>query len=306
MMNLSPIKGIIAAMVTPFTDDQRINKEAARKLVDYLVKNGVHGIFAVGGAGEFSTLEFEEKRELLEAVIEENNGRVPIYAGTTEVTTADTIALTKLAQDIGADMITLMAPYSIGASQDELYNHFRTVASNTSLPIVLYNHPTRSGVNLSFDLVSRLSRIDNIVGIKDSSGDFSLTVDYLGLKSDGFAVLEGIDTLILAGLVYGAQGSISSTAGAVPSLVVKIYQDFVKGDYKSALEAQNTLIPFRKAFSLGTFPAVLKETLNMMGINVGKPRLPVKGLLPNDKEKLRGILENLVAQQSPNVGSSLD
>lgn len=292
-MDISSVKGIVAAMVTPFTEEQTINKHVARKLVNYLIDNGVNGIFAVGGAGEFATLEFGEKRELLEVVIEENNRRVPIYAGTSAVTTAETVTLTELAEDIGADAITLMPPHSIGASQDELYDHFTTVASSTRLPIILYNHPKRSGVNLSVELVRRLSNIDNIIGIKDSSGHFALTIDYLGLRPGSFVVFEGIDTLILAGLVYGAQGSISSTAGAVPGLVVRIYQEFMKGDYKSALEAQNRLIPFRKAFSLGTFPAVLKEALNMMGLNVGKPRLPVRELGPDEKAELQRVVENL-------------
>jgi 4-hydroxy-tetrahydrodipicolinate synthase len=293
-MNFSEVKGIIAAMVTPFTDKQEINQSSARTLVNYLVKNKVSGILCIGGAGEFSTLSFEEKKKLLEIVIEENNGRIPIYAGTASVTTAETVALTKMAQQIGADAITLLPPYSIGASQEELYNHFMMVASNTKLPIVLYNHPKKTGVNLSYELVSKLSKNDNIFGIKDSSGDFTLTIDYLKLKSKNFVILEGLDTLILAGLVYGANGSVSSTACAVPELVVKIYNYFVQGDLKSAVEAQAKLIPFRKAFLMGTFPAILKEALNMIGIDVGKPRLPIRELSQENRIELGKILKNVI------------
>jgi 4-hydroxy-tetrahydrodipicolinate synthase len=293
-MNLLEVKGIIAAMVTPLVDGQKVNKKATQELVNFLINKGVSGILCIGGAGEFSTLTFEEKKAVLEVVIQENNGRVPVYAGTASITTAETISLTKMAENIGADAITLLAPYSIGASQAELYNHFKTIAANTRLPIMLYNHPKRTGVNLSLELVAKLAKIDNIIGIKDSSGDFTLTIDYLGLKSDKFAILEGIDTLILAGLVYGAAGSVSSTAGAVPELVVKIYNYFIQGDLQSAAEAQATLTPFRKAFSMGTFPAVLKETLNMIGIDAGKPRLPVEELSRENCLELRKILKNII------------
>jgi 4-hydroxy-tetrahydrodipicolinate synthase len=293
-MDLSKIRGIIAALVTPFTEDQRINKKAVRILVNYLIENAVSGILVVGGAGECSALNFKEKKELFETVVDENDGRVPIYAGTGGVTTAKTIELTKLAQNIGVDIITILPPYSINPSEDELYNHFKEVASNTSLPIVLYNHPKRTGINLSVELVSKLSKIDNIIGIKDSSGDFTLTIDYLKLNPDKLFVFEGIDTLILAGLVYGAQGSISSVACAFPKIVVKIYQSYLKGDFKTAIESQNKLIPFRNIFSLGTFPSVLKEALNIIGIPVGKPRLPVRTLDPGNKKKVREILNDII------------
>jgi 4-hydroxy-tetrahydrodipicolinate synthase len=287
-------KGIIAAMPTPFTMDQKIDKQSVKALVNYLIKNGVDGILVGGGAGECSLLNFEEKKELMQLVVMESKGRVPIYVGAGAITTSESILLAQYAQDIVADALVLLPSCTINPNQDELYIHFREIASNTSLPIFLYNHPKRTGVNLSIDLVAKLSKINNIVGIKDSSGDFSLTVSYLKLKSEKFSIFTGIDTFILAGLVYGAQGSISSAAGAVPGLVVQIYQSFIKGDYEAAIKAQNKLIPYREAFSLGTFPAVLKETLNMIGIAVGKPRLPIQELSRESCIELRGILKNII------------
>jgi len=293
-LDILKIRGIIAALVTPFTEDQRINKEVVKEMVNYLIKNRVNGILVAGGAGECSTLSFDEKKELFRIVVEENNGRIPIYANTGEVTTDESIKLCRIAEKIGVDIITVLSPCFIGPKQDELYNHFKEIASNTNLPIVLYNHPKRTGINLPFELVSKLSKIDNIVGIKDSSADFNLTIDYLSLKSDQFFIFEGIDTLILGGLVYGAKGSISSTACALPGLVSKIYQSYLKGDLETAIESQNKLIPFRNIFSLGTFPSVLKEALNIIGIPVGKPRLPVRTLDPGNKKKVREILNDII------------
>jgi 4-hydroxy-tetrahydrodipicolinate synthase len=292
-VKFSDVKGIIAAMVTPFDKDQRINKESTRELLNYLINAGIDGIFIIGGAGEFATLSLEEKKELMEIVVEENNGRIPVYAGTGAVTTSETIRLTNLAQDIGVDASSIISPYSINPSQNELFDHFKDIALNTTLPIVIYNHPARTGVNISAEVISKLSEFENIVGVKDSSGDLTLTMDYINVTDDCFSVLEGIDTLIYASLTCGAQGSISSTAAVLPGLAVKIYESYVKGDYDLSIKYQNRLAILRTAFSLGTFPAVLKESLNIMGLSVGLPRKPVNPLTEKNRDKLRVILKNM-------------
>lgn len=293
-MDLLKIKGIIAALVTPFTEKQRLNTKVMRELVNYLIKNGINGILVAGGAGECSSLTFKEKEEIFKIVVEENDGRVPIYANTGEITTDESVKLSKIAEEIGVDVITVLSPCYISSEQNELYSHFKEIALSTNLPVILYNHPKRTGVNLSVELVSNLSKIDNIIGIKDSSADFNLTINYLKLKSDKFFIFEGIDTLILGGLVYGARGSISSTACAFPELVSKIYQYYMKGDLETAITFQNKLTPFRNIFSIGTFPSVLKEALNILGIPVGNPRLPVETLEPEKKEKVREILDAII------------
>lgn len=286
-------KGIIVAMVTPLTRDQKINKKTTRSLLNYLINAGVHGVFVISGAGEFSSLSFEEKKELLEIVVDEVNGKIPVYAGTGAVTTRETVHLTHLAEKIGADAVSVIAPYAIGPNQDELYDHYAEIAKSTHLPVILYNHPKRTGVNLSVDLVVKLSQIDNIIGIKDSSGDLSLSMEYIRCKSDGFSVLAGIDTLIYASLVCGAQGSISSTANVAPKLVVKIYESFINGNYQAARQAQYNLIPLRRAYTLGTFPAVIKEALNTINIPVGSTIRPVKPMNEENRKKLRQMLQQM-------------
>lgn len=284
-------KGIIAATVTPFTESQEINKESTADLMDHLIDSNVHGLFVISGAGEFSTLSFGEKRELLEVVVQKVDGRVPVYAGTGTVTTQETVELTQMAEELGVDAVTVIAPYAIHPSEEELYQHYKEVAGCTDLPVILYNHPGITGLNLSADLVGRLSKLDNVKGIKDSSGDLTLTMEYISQQDEDFSVLAGIDKLIYPSLVCGARGSISSSAGIVPELVSSIYEYFKQGEYGKALDTQRALLPLRKTYDLGTYPAMIKQALNMLGWNVGKCRAPVTEMTKENTEKLRRILE---------------
>ena len=189
-------KGIIPAMVTPFDKEGKINEIMLRKLVNFLLDAGVHGLFPVGSQGEFYGLEKEEKKKVIETVLDETNGRAPIYAGTGAIITREAIVLTRMAEDIGADAVSIITPFFISPSQDELYEHYLSIAKSTHLPVLLYNNPGRTRVNLSSYLVERLSKVDNIVGIKDSSGDMTLTSEYIRRTGDNFSVLFGRDTLI--------------------------------------------------------------------------------------------------------------
>ncbi len=291
-MSLTP-QGIIPAMVTPFDEQEKINETALRKLTNYLIEGGVHGLFPVGSQGEFFALEPDEKKRVWEIVVKETEGRVPVYAGTGAITTRETIKLTKMAEDVGINAVSVITPYFINPSQDELYNHYENIAKNTDLPVILYSNPGRTGVKLGEELVVRLSKIDNIVGIKDSSGDMTLTGEYIRRTGEDFAILAGRDTLIYSTLIYGGQGSITATANAAPKVVVDIYEKYMKGDHEGALEAQYRLAPLRMAFGFGTFPVVVKEALNMIGIEAGPARGPVGEMREEKKEELREVLKDL-------------
>jgi len=286
-------KGIIPAMVTPLDENGELREGALRKLTNYLIDGGVHGLFPVGSQGEFYALTVEQKKRIIEVVVEETAGRVPVYAGTGGVTTREAISLTKIAEAAGAQAVSVITPYFIRPSEDELLEHYTAIARSTSLPVLLYNNPARTGVNLSADFVVRASKVDNIVGIKDSSGDMTLTAEYIRRTKEGFAVLAGRDTLIYGTLAYGGKGSITATANVAPKLVVEIYEAFIAGDYKRSLEAQYRLAPLRLAFDLGTFPVVIKEALNMIGIEAGFAIKPV-GTMPEAKrEELRAVMRQM-------------
>ncbi len=282
--------GIIPAMVTPLTADDRVNEPALRRLTNYLIAGGVHGLFAMGSQGEFWAFSAAEKQRVWEVVVEETRGRVPVYAGTAAVTTAETVALTRLAERAGVDAVSVLTPYFVSPSEVELERHYRAIAGATALPVLLYSNPARTGCKLSPALVARLAAAGNIVGIKDSSGDLELTAEYIRQAPAPFSVLMGRDTLICAGLLYGAKGAIAATANAAPALVASIYERFAAGDLKGAQQAQTTLAPLRMAFSWGTFPVVIKEALDLMGLEAGPARAPVGPLAPEQRDKLRAVL----------------
>jgi len=288
-------RGIVPAMVTPLTADDKVNEPALRELTRYLIDAGVHGLFALGSQGEFWALTAVEKRDVLETVVEEAGGRVPVYAGTAAISTPETIALTRMAEDVGVDAVSILTPFFVKPSQDELYEHYRSVAAATCLPVLLYDNPGRAGVELSPGLVARLAEIGNIVGIKDSSGDLSLTGEYIRGTPEGFTVLMGRDTLILAGLLYGCKGAIAATANVAPRLAVEIFERFQAGDLEGSRRAQERLAPLRNAFKLGTFPVVAKEALTLLGIDAGPARSPVGPLSDQGREQLKEIMTQVLS-----------
>ncbi len=285
--------GIIPAMVTPLNDDESVDEPALRRLTNYLIGAGVHGIFAVGTQGEAYALTPAEKQKVVEVVVDEVRGRVPVYAGMGAITTNETIALTQMAERAGVDAVSLITPFFISPSQEELYEHYAAVAARTSLPIVLYPNPGRTHVNLSADVVARLSRIDNIVGIKDSSGDLTNTTEYIRRTGPDFSVLMGRDTLIYAALLSGAKGSIAATANVAPALIVEIYDAFKAGDLERSRQAQFRLAPLRLAFEMGTFPVVIKEALALMGICSARAKAPVRPMAGARRQELKKILQEM-------------
>jgi len=280
-------------MVTPLTHEDAVNEPALRKLTNYLVEGGVHGVFAMGSQGEFWAFSAEEKRRVWEIVVEETNKRVPVYAGTAAVTTRETIALTRLAEQIGVDAVSVLTPFFVSPNENELFEHYRAIAASTRLPVLLYGNPARTGVKISPNLVARLAQIGNIVGIKDSSGDLELSAEYIRAAPQEFAVLMGRDTLIFGGLLYGASGAIAATANVAPRLVVRIYECFKAGDMAGAKRAQEELAPLRHAFSWGTFPVVIKEALDLMGMEGGPGHAPVGPLPSEQRERLKNVLHEL-------------
>ncbi len=286
-------KGIIPAMVTPFHKDESLNEDALRQLTRFLLAGGVHGLFAVGGQGEFWALDMDEKRRVIEIVVQEANGKVPVYAGTGATTTREAVRTTQMAAAAGADFVSVITPFFIHPSANELYDHYVAVAKSSKVPVILYNNPPKTGVNLGADLVARLAQVENIAGVKDSSGDLTLTGEYIRRCGPDFVVLAGRDTMIFATLVSGGKGSIAATANVAPRLTVEIYEAVVAGDLPRALAAQNRLAPLRLAFEMGTFPVVIKEALEIMGIHAGPARGPVGEISKENRAMLREIVKTM-------------
>ena len=290
-LRLTP-RGIIPAVITPLTADEKFNEKAMRKLINYLINGGVHGLFVVGTTGEFYGLTPEEKREILLVTMDETRGRVPVYAGTNGITTRESVMLTQLAEECKVDAVSVLTPLFVTPNQDQLIKHYKSVAASTSLPVVLYNNPPKTGVNIAPATVATLAEVSNIVSIKDSSGDLTLTADYIRLTKDrdDFSVLMGRDTLIYGALCYGATGSIASCANVAPRMCVDIYEKYMAGDLAGSLEAQFKLAPLRGAFAIGTFPAVIKEALILLGIEAGPCMAPAGPMTQSEREQLTKVL----------------
>jgi 4-hydroxy-tetrahydrodipicolinate synthase len=280
-------------MVTPFNVDETLDLGALHALVNKLIGDSVHGVFVVGSQGEYYALDAAEKRLAMEVTVKATASRVPVFAGTGANTTREAVQLTRLAEEVGVDAVSVLTPSFITPSQEELYQHFCDIAASTSLPVLLYNSPGRTGVNISANLVARLAHIDNIVGIKDSSGDLSTTAAYIAAAPPAFRVFAGRDTLVFATILHGGAGAVAACGNVAARHLVRLYAACKAGDTEAARSIQNELAPLREAFSLGTFPAVVKEALLMTGLDVGPCRRPVGPLSEEARRRLRRVLADL-------------
>ena len=297
--------GIIPPVITPFREDGSIDLQALAKMSVYLVENGVHGLFPFGTTGEFYAVNDEEYVEALRTVrdaVAEKKDRygkpIQLLAGASHITTRGVIRLAKLVETVeGYDALSVLTPMFISQTQEELYTYYKTISENTSLPVLIYNNPPKTNINVAPATIARLARdCPNIVGIKDSSGDMTNCGEYIRLTRDyrdHFNVMMGRDTMITAGLVYGCSGAVASCANVAPRVVADIYDKFVDGDLGGSLEAQYRLAPLRIATSMGTFPEVIKEGLELLGIPVGKCLDPIQRLTDAEREKLRQVLRDM-------------
>lgn len=288
-------RGIIPPIITPLTDDGEVNYPVLRQMVNHLIDNGVHGLFPLGTTGEFYAFDDDTYRKILETVKDETRGRVPVYGGANHITTRGVIRLVKICEEVGVDAVSVLTPMFVSQTQDELYAYYKEIAESTSLPIILYNNKPKTNVTITPATVAKLAEIDNIVAVKDSTGDMTNAAEYIRLTrdNDNFHVLMGRDTLIHAALCYGATGAITSCANVAPRIAADIYDKFMEGDLKGSLDAQFELAPLRIACGMGTFPAVIKEGLVQQGIPVGKCLAPIGELTPEEKEKLHQVLVDM-------------
>ncbi|MFK4567478.1 4-hydroxy-tetrahydrodipicolinate synthase [Enterococcus sp. UD-01] len=280
------VAGIISAMVTPFTADGKINEAATRQLVNHLIDQHINGLFILGTNGEFHVLSKEEKLAFAKIVVEAVAGRVPVYAGSGGNSTEEVIALTNAFAEVGVDAVSVISPYFVPLTEEELFTHYQTIAAQANIPILLYNIPKNTGNPLSSQLVARLAKLPNIIGIKDSSGDIELMKEHIEKnKEEDFVVLSGSDSLILKALKLGAAGAVAATSNVLSKTDVAIYTHFKNGDLAEAQAAQDSIEEFRRILKFGTIPSVLKYSLSFMGIDVGAPRTPT--LPVADPEKIQ-------------------
>ena len=294
-MDIRDLKGVIPPIVTPVDENENVDEKGLIRVIDHVLDGGVHGVFVMGSNGEFYAMDEANQRRAIEITVNHVAGRVPVYAGVGEITTKACIRLVKQAEEAGADAVTLLTPMFIKLTDEELYEHFRKIAESTSIPVLLYNNPGKTANNISAKLVKRLAQVENIIGIKNTSLDFSQTIQFIEATRgiENFKVLAGSDYYINATLAYGGAGCVAGTANVAPGLVADIYEKYMKGDLEGAMKAQFDLIPLRDTYNYGSFPVVMKDCMNLMGLDIGHPVMPIQHCSDEKMNDLKQVLRNL-------------
>lgn len=277
MMNTGFLKGVIVPIITPIDENERIDEKALREQVDYVIEGGILGVLAFGSNGEFYVIEEDEMERGLKIMIEQAAGRVPVYLGIGAISTKKCVRLAKMAKAFGAAGISVLQPMFLKPTETELFLHFKTIAEAVpDMPMLLYNNPGRVGYTMSGNLVDRLAHeVENIVGMKDTSGDMTQTAEFIRRTRDvDFKVFGGKDTLLYASLCHGAAGGVCTAGNFMPELITDIYNKYIAGDLEGALEAQFKLNPVRLSMDGASFPVAAKDMANLRGRNVGRPYSP--------------------------------
>ncbi len=284
-------KGSIVAIVTPFKNG-KFDEKTFGDLIEWHIKQGTHGIVPCGTTGEASTLEFEEHYRVIEVAVKAANKRIPVIAGTGANSTDEAIEITKKAKKLGADGALLVTPYYNKPTQEGLYRHYKAVADAVKIPIVLYNVPGRTAVNMLPSTVARLTECKNIVGIKEATGDMKQASELIRLCGDRLTVLSGDDFTTLPLLALGGHGAISVTANVAPKDSAEMYNAWANGDIAKARELHYKLEPINSAMFIETNPIPVKTALVMMGKIREEFRLPLCEMSKSNKEKLKGVLKS--------------
>jgi 4-hydroxy-tetrahydrodipicolinate synthase len=299
LTTLPRFAGAYTALITPFRDGA-VDEDSLRRLVDHQIRNGITGIVPCGTTGESATMTIEEHNRVVDIVIDQVAGRVPVIAGTGSNDTRAAIDHTRHAESSGATAALVVAPYYNKPTQEGLYRHFAAVAEATSLPIVLYNVPGRCGVNMTAETTLRLAEIPNIVGIKEASGSLDQVSEIAVGAPSGFTILSGDDSLTLPILSVGGHGVISVASNIVPAAVAGLTDAALGGDWASARAFHHRLFDLFRAMFLENNPTAVKTAAAMLGLCSGELRLPLTELSPANRVKLDDTLRawgftNLIA-----------
>lgn len=288
-------KGMIPAMPTPLNDNETINFEGYERLINHLIEGGVHCLLAGGSTGEYSMMSTDERKKLLKHAIDCANGRVPVMAGTSEHRLEETIELTKYAEDIGADCALIITPYYMKTSEEAIKDYYQKIAAATNIGIVIYHYPDATNVELSPEFIEELSKIEGIVGVKNTTDqEHTCKVIALTKDNDNFSVLTGFEHLILPTLAVGGDGATGIIHNLVPKEIVEMYELFTKQkDIDGALKINQRLLPLYDYVEAEPVPGPIKAGLELIGLEGGAVRSPLVSSTEELKNKMAKTLESL-------------
>ncbi|KEZ54301.1 4-hydroxy-tetrahydrodipicolinate synthase [Metabacillus indicus] len=284
---------ISTAMATPFDKNGNIDFQKTTQLVDYLINNGSDSLVVAGTTGESPTLTSEEKIALLKHVVQAAGGRVPVIAGTGSNNTKDSIDLTKKAEAAGADAIMLVAPYYNKPSQEGMYQHFKTIAASTKLPVMIYNVPGRTVVSISPAVIARLAELPNVVAVKEASGDLEAMAEIISSTPEDFAVYSGDDGLTLPALAIGGRGVVSVASHIIGNEMQEMISAFRSGETARSGAIHRKLLPVMQQLFKAPSPAPVKTALQLRGLDVGPVRLPLLALTESERNELISVLSKI-------------
>jgi 4-hydroxy-tetrahydrodipicolinate synthase len=287
------VGNISTAMITPFDSKGNVDFQKLSTLIDYLLKNGTDSLVVAGTTGESPTLSTEEKIALFEFTVKEVNGRVPVIAGTGSNNTKDSIKLTKKAEEAGVDCVMLVTPYYNKPSQEGMYRHFKAIAEETSLPVMLYNVPGRTVASLAPETAIRLAEIPNISAIKEASGDLDAITKIIAETPEDFYVYSGDDGLTLPILAVGGRGVVSVASHIVGSDMQQMIKNYTNGQTATAALIHQKLLPIMKELFKAPNPAPVKTALQLKGLDVGSVRLPLIPLNEDERLSLSSVISEL-------------
>lgn len=284
--------GSMVALVTPFDNQGKFAEETYRRLIEFQIENGTDVIVPCGTTGESATLDFAEHEYVIKVCLDQVNKRVPVVAGTGANNTAEAIQLSENAKAMGADGLLLVCPYYNKPSQEGVYQHYKNIAEQVALPQILYNVPGRTGINMAAETTVRLAEFDNIVAIKEASGNLTQVSEILARAGDRISVISGDDFLTYPMMACGAKGVISVSANVIPDRVKAMVKATIDGDFSTARKLHLALLEFHTAMFMDSNPVPVKTSLALMGMIEDKVRLPLVGMSAEKLEKLKGLLQS--------------
>ncbi|HSQ19133.1 MAG TPA: 4-hydroxy-tetrahydrodipicolinate synthase [Blastocatellia bacterium] len=293
MLEISKLKGCGTALVTPFSEDLSIDEDALRRFVDFQITDGIDFLVPCGTTGESVTLTDEEQRRVIQIVLEQARGRVPVIAGAGGNNTAHVVKLARDWEQLGVDGLLSVTPYYNKPTQEGLYQHFKAIAESTRLPMILYNVPPRTNVNILPDTIVRLAEIPNIIGVKEASGNISQIAEIITLVPAEFKVFSGDDSMTLPLIAVGGVGLISVASNEMPGRMTALTRACLENNWDNARRLNRELFPLMKVNFIETSPGPVKAALAMMGKIKEVYRLPMVPVKAETKEKLRAILIEL-------------